>query len=48
METLEGTAADHETRILAVEADVTGTIFLFIVANMNYTTNYTFPLILKC
>ena len=30
VETLEGTAADHETRISGTELDINGTVFMYI------------------
>ena len=30
VETLEGTATDHETRISSTESDISGTVFLFV------------------
>ena len=38
VETLEGTAADHETRISATESDVTGTFTFGIKLEVDITT----------
>ena len=37
VETLEGTAADHETRISSAESDLTGRQILFIIIESFYT-----------